>query len=336
MGQEILLKKLSDLEPGEFADCFVLLSQKDRASTRDGKPYFRLQFRDAARTVAVMVWHDTAWFTDCEQHWKPGQFYKVRAKYCETQFGPQLELDKIRDIADADADDGFSPFDFFPASRFDIPQMYKELVQIAQEQITDVPLRTLTLDVLREHADLIQRIPAATRNHHTYTGGYLEHVLSVTKTCVYFAQKYADYYRQMHPPLSKSLVVAGAILHDIGKTLELDYQPQITGYSPQGRLIGHVLLGRDIIREHARAVPDLDAEMMLRLEHIIVSHQNLPEWGSPIAPHSPEALLVHFADEIDAKFNMMAVALEASADEEPFTSRENPLRRAIFRGWNPT
>ena len=96
----------------------------------------------------------------------------------------------------------------------------------------------------------------------------------------------------MRPPLDKSLVVAGAVLHDIGKLIELDAQPQGAAYSARGKLIGHILLGRDMVRDKASEIDGLDSEQLLRLEHIIISHQNLPEWGSPIAPHTPEALLV--------------------------------------------
>ena len=157
-------------------------------------------------------------------------------------------------------------------------------------------------------------------------------MLSVTRTCVFLADKYHDYYPHQQPPLSKSLVIAGAILHDIGKTLELDHKPQGADYTPQGRLIGHILLGRDLVRDKARELGGLDAETLLRLEHIIVAHQNLPEWGSPVAPHTPEALIVHFADDLDAKYNMMARALSAEgASEGQFTSRDNPLRRMVFR-----
>ncbi|MEX1230531.1 MAG: HD domain-containing protein [Planctomycetaceae bacterium] len=335
MAQDIPLIKLGDIEEGELADCFALLTQKESGRTRESKPYFRLQFRDARRTAAVMIWHDTVWFPECEQNWKTGQFFKLRARYGETQYGPQLELANIRAVEETDAADGFSPLDFFPASRFDISQMFAELVGIAQEQISDPPLRTLVVDLLNDHAELIQRLPAATRNHHTFTGGYLEHVLSVTRTAAYLADKYGEYYRLMQPPLSKSLVVAGAILHDVGKVQELDCQPQQTTYSAPGKLIGHIILGRDLVREKARTIDEFDPEILLRLEHIIVAHQNLPEWGSPIAPHTPEALLVHYADEIDAKFHMMATALEVPPDDELFTGRDNPLRRAIFRGWNP-
>ncbi len=324
---------LSDLVAGEQGDCFVLLATKERAQTRDGKPYYRVAFRDAKRTATSMIWSDTGWFPDCESKWAVGEFYKLRCSYSESQYGPQIEIDRIRAVDTADRQQGFDPDEFYDHSRFDKEEMFAELLQIATEQISEVPLRQLVTGLLQAHADLIKRMSAASRNHHSYVGGYVEHVLSVTRTAVYLADKYGAYYPELQPPLSKSLVVAGAILHDIGKTIELDHQPSGADYTAPGRLIGHILLGRDMIREQARDIPDLNPESLLRLEHIIVSHHNLPEWGSPIPPLTPEALLVSMADDIDAKFNMMAKPLATPPQPgEQFTSRDNPLRRQLFRG----
>jgi 3'-5' exoribonuclease len=327
--------RLADLQPGQQADCFVLLAAIDRGSTRDGKPYFRATFRDNRRTATAMIWHDGAFFADCTQSWKPGNFYKVRGKYLENQYGPQIELDKVREVTAGDERDGFDEAEFVDCSRFDPEQMYAELTGLVETHVEDPALRRLVLALLVEHAEGIKTFPAARRNHHAYRAGYLEHVLSVTRTALFLADKYREYYYEMQPPLSKSLVVAGAVLHDIGKLLELDAQPQGATYTAQGQLIGHILLGRDMVREKAAELGGLDAETLLRLEHIIVSHQNLPEWGSPIAPHTPEALLVHYADEIDAKFHMLATALENEpVGEEMFTPRDNALRRPVFRGLN--
>lgn len=327
--------RLCDLEPGASGDFFVLLATRERSKTRDGKPYYRVVLRDSGRSATCMIWSDTAWFADCESKWQVGQFYKVRGRFSENQFGPQVELDRIRPIESSDADQGFDPNEFFTRSRFDASEMFAELKQIAEDHISDQPLLQLVLGLLDDHANDIRRIMAASRNHHAFTGGFLEHVLSVTRTAVFLADKYRAYYVDMRPALSKSLVVAGAILHDIGKLQELKYQPQGSDYTAEGRLIGHILLGRDIVRDKAREIPEFDPEILLRLEHIIVAHQNLPEWGSPIAPHTPEALLVHYADDIDAKFHMMAAQLELEPeDDEEFTNRSNPLRRNIFRGLN--
>ncbi|HUG20648.1 MAG TPA: HD domain-containing protein, partial [Planctomycetaceae bacterium] len=253
--------------------------------------------------------------------------------YIENKYGSQIEPDQIRPVNADDAKEGFDPGEFFETSRYNPQQMFEALIKLAEEQISDVPLRKLVTGILEANYETLLILPAASKNHHAFRGGYLEHVLSVTNTAVYLADKYRKEYPSLEPPLSKCLVVAGAILHDVGKLRELTPGPAGATYSPSGKLIGHILLGRDIVRDAAREIEDLDPEMLLRLEHIIVSHQNLPEWGSPIAPHTPEALLIHYADDIDAKFQMMAAALrEKPLEGDVFTSRNNPLRRSIFRG----
>ncbi|MCA9114702.1 MAG: HD domain-containing protein [Planctomycetaceae bacterium] len=324
---------LSDFGPGDTGECFVLLASRDQATTRDGKPYYRVNLRDAGRTVTVMVWNDSPWFSECEASWKPGQHFRIRGTYRETRYGPQFELDAIREAIPEDREDGFDPTAFFSASRFDTDRMAAELHHIASTEITDSAVRQLVLLILEQFDSQIRTMPAASRNHHAYRGGFLEHVLCVTKNALYLADRYCEHYPHLQPPLSKSLVLAGAILHDIGKMQELSFQPHGPDYTPAGRLVGHILLGRDIVRDAARQIEGFDPETLLRLEHIVISHQNLPEWGSPIAPHTPEALLVHYADDIDAKFHIMAAVLEAPpADDEQFSSQHNPLRRRLFRG----
>lgn len=325
---------LHEWAPNDTGDCFVMLEKKAVGSTRDGKPYYRVTFRDKLRSVQSMIWQDAPLFSDCEDHWTEGAFYKIRGRYYENQYGPQFELEKLRTVNESDKAEGFDEADFVPASRFDREGMFGELRQIAETEITDSGLSQLVESFLNEFSEEIQNYPAASRNHHAFVGGYLEHVLSVTKNAVFFAGKYSQMYPEMAPPLNTSLVVAGAILHDIGKLQELMPKPQGAIYTPSGQLIGHILLGRDMVRERAREIPALDSETLLRLEHIIVSHQNLPEWGSPVAPHTPEALLVHYADDTDAKYQMMVQALtQSAASQEPFTSRDNPMRRSIFRGF---
>jgi 3'-5' exoribonuclease len=324
--------RLSDLQPDDMGVCFVLLESRERRRTRDDKPYYRCSFRDAGRATSAMIWENTSYFADCDEHWQVGEFYKVRCRYTEGKFGPQIDLDTVRPVCDEDREDGFAPVDFSARTRFNIDEMYDELLELAETQIDDSAIRELITLILNTHETEVRTFPAATRFHHAFTGGFLEHVLSVTKTALFLAEKYSDYYQRMQPPLSKSLVIAGAILHDIGKFRELIFHPHGAEYSAEGKLVGHILLGRDMLREFAAQVPELEPETLLRLDHIIVSHQNLPEWGSPIAPHTPEALLVHYADDIDAKFHMMATALEEQTDDdEEFTSRHNPLRRPIFR-----
>lgn len=329
--QKIMLVALAEMENGQEGDFFALLTAKEELKTREGKPYFKVSFRDDRRVVTFPIWNDAAWADECRKQWSPGTFYKLRAVYRETNYGPQLEIRKIREVIDADAADGFDPTMFQPRSRFDPVAMFNELRQIAVDRIDDASLRDLVTTILDTHRDALLTLAAATRNHHNFVGGYLEHVLSVTRTCVAMADKYDDYYPDLRPRLNKGLAIAGGILHDIGKLREIDWQPEGPAYTPSGTLIGHILQGRDIVRE-AAAGHALDAELMLRLEHIIVSHQRLPEWGSPKPPMTPEALIVHYADDLDAKYHMMYVTLRDDTNPGQFTSKQNQLYQAVFRG----
>ena len=336
--RRVTVRPLGDLKDGETANFFALLAEKEQRTTKAGKPFFKLTVRDPARTAAVMIWGDGAHFVDCRENWKRGEFYKLRGKYVEHEtYGAQVELDKIRPVTDADADDGFDPQAFFDASRFDPDRMFQALLSLVDEHVGDVALRGLVRTLLEANEPELKRWPAATRYHHAYIGGFLEHVLSVTRTAAHLAQKYAEMYPRMNPALSTDLVVAGAVLHDIGKLRELDGDPAGARYTPAGNLLGHILLGRDMVREAAAGFPGLAPETLLRLEHAVVSHHGTREFGSPTEPQTPEALLVHHADEIDAKFRMVAATLEGDAESpadggDPFTGRDNPLRRGFFRG----
>ena len=130
-----------------------------------------------------------------------GAFYKVRAVYRETNYGPQLDLRKIREVCDDDAADGFDPTLAPAAIAIRSAAMFDELLAIVRERITDTALQALVEKILGDNRDALLRIPAARHNHHAFVAGWLEHTLSVTRTVVYLADKYADYYRDMQPPL---------------------------------------------------------------------------------------------------------------------------------------
>lgn len=322
---------LSDIVPGQEADMFVLMTAKEQLNTRDGKPYFRVGFRDGGREVAFPIWDNSPWAAECRDKWTPGTFYKVRAVYRETNYGPQLDIRKIREVCDADAADGFDPMSCQPQSRYEPQKMFAEMLAIVCERIADVPLRALVEKILCDNREALLRIPAARHNHHAFVAGWLEHTLSVTRTVTYLVDKYAEYYDAMQPPLDKSMAVAGAILHDIGKLRELEQRPDGAVYTASGALIGHLLQGRDIVREAAAACP-LPPDTLLRLEHLIIAHQRLPEWGSPKPPMTPEALLVHYADDIDAKFHMMVEVLRNDTSDGPVTSKKNVLMQQVYKG----
>lgn len=333
MSTGVPLVLFREMLPGQLSDTFAMLGAKDEARTRDDKPYFRVTFKDARRSATAMIWADNAFFEACRDTWKVGGFYKLRCRFEESSYGPQVDLDRIREAVDADREAGFDPDSFFPTSRYNREEMFAELVALVREHVDEEPVQRLLLEILEENADGIRQYAAAVRNHHAFMGGYLEHTLSVVKTAIFLADKYSAYYTDMRPPLSKSLVVAGAVLHDIGKMAELTFTPGGWEYTARGRLVGHIFIGRDMVLKKAAEISELDEETILRLEHIIISHQGIPEWGSPIPPSTPEALLVHYADDMDAKFHELAVQLEnAQPVDAEFTDYRNPLRRRIFLG----
>ena len=276
---------LADMVHGQESDLFVLLKSKDELKTRDGKTYHKVTFRDARREVSFPIWSDSPWAEACRKQWRRGYF-----------------ISSARRIATRPTDRSST---FARFARWWRPTRPKVSIRGCSSRIAIRPgndvhraagdrcrdqesgLGALVLALLDENREPLLSLPAATRNHHAYYAGYLEHVLSVTRTAVYLADKYAEYYSDMRPPLDRDLVIAGAVLHDIGKLREIAWQPEGAEYTAAGRLVGHILQGRDIVREAAARYP-LEGDLLLRLEHIIIAHQRLPEWGSPKPPMTRE------------------------------------------------
>lgn len=325
--------RLSDLAAGQSGDFFALLAERTRNARKDGKPFYICRFRDDGRTATVMVWSDGEWWDACETDWQQGQFFKIRGIYQEhPQYGAQIEVTQIRHVNDDDKAAGFDPFEFVERSRYDPEAMFQELWSIAESQIDDVPLRRLVMTILEQRKAQLKQVPATQRNFYPFAAGLLEHVLSVTHSCLHLADKYVTAYPDVQPPLNRDLVVAGAILHDIGRTIEFNDDMANVQPTVPGRLFGHLMLGRDLVRDTARELGDVNPELVQLLEHIIVTHLNLPEWGSPKLPLIPECLIVHHADDLDAKLEMYVRCL--SKDKEPgeFTGRDPVLGRQLYKG----
>jgi 3'-5' exoribonuclease len=327
------LVRLHELANGQFADFFALLSEKTRGATREGKPFFTCRFRDAKRAAALMVWVDGPWFELCERAWQVGQIYKLRGAYGESErYGPQLDIQNIRPVIDADRADGFNLGDLVEHSRRDADEMFAALVDLAGKEIADEGLRKLVLTLLERYADPLKRVPATLNKFHPFAAGLLEHTLSVTRSCLLLADKYRADYPDLQPPLNRDLIVSAAMVHDIGRVIEftsdlLSPQPTIPG-----RLFGHLFLGRDLIRDTARELGDVNPELVQLLEHLVISHLNLPEWGSPRLPLIPESLILHHADDLDAKLEMYVRCLTRDHAEGAFTDRDPVLNRQLFKG----
>jgi 3'-5' exoribonuclease len=327
------LVRLCELTPGQYAEFFALLSGRGKQTTRDGAPYYSCWFQDAKRKAAFKAWADSTWFEECEQQWSEGKFYKIRGVFEENEkYGPQIDIHKIRLVNQEDRADGFDPADFLDHSRYDPQTMLMELTALAQAQIADDGLRALVLLLLERHAEPLKRLPATLNKFYPFLGGLLEHTLSVTRSCLQLVEKYAAVYSELRPPLNRDLVVAGAILHDFGRILEFADDSFLPQPTIPGRLFGHLFLGRDLVRDAAREIPDINPELLQILEHIIITHLNLPEWGSPKLPLVPECLIIHHADDLDAKMEMYMRCLTRDQSQGPFTDRDPVLNRQLFKG----
>jgi len=329
-----VLAKLSDLRSGDYVDCFVQLAEKSRKTLADGKPFFTCKFRDARRTVgAVPIWGDSPLFEEA-QEWHVGQFFKVRATFTEHEkYGPQLDIERIRVVEEHDRADGFSELDFTERSRHDPDAMFAELEAIVTGEIADGPLRALALNLLTANATALKTLPASARHYYPFAGGWLEHTLSVARNVVWLSDRYAAAFPELNPPLNRGLVIAAAVLHEIGRVRELDALPglPIKDTIP-GELLGRSFLGYDMIRTAAASVPDLNPELLELLLHCVVAHLKMPEWGATRPPCIPEVLILHHAADLDARMEMYVRCLTRDTAEGAFTERDPILGRQLLKG----
>ena len=328
------LAKLHELKPAQAGDFFAQLAEKSRGNTRDGKPFVTCKFRDHRRTAScVPIWVDSPHF-EAAQDWQAGQFFKIRGTFSEHEkYGPQIDVEQIRPVEERDRGEGFTELDFVERSRFDPDAMLDELRELVSAEIADAPLKVLVARLLSENEAALKPLPGSLNRYHPFAGGWLEHTLSVARSCVWLADKYAAQFPEL-PVFNRDLVIAGAVLHDIGRVKELEAglpgHPAKAGVA--GELFGHLYLGYDLIRAAARDVPDLNPELLELLLHIVTTHLRLPEWGSPRLPCIPEVLIVHHADDLDAKFEMYARCLTNATGAGPFTDRDPNLGRALLKG----
>jgi len=329
----IVVSKLSDVVDGQEAVCYAALVKKTRGVTKADKPFIKCLFRDKRVAYEAPLWHDNRFFPEADS-WVEGLAYRlqVRASF-NLRFGMQLEILGIRPATDDDEAEGYDFFDLVESSRYAPQKLIDSLHKRIDKFIVDPHLKQLVLKILEDHDDLLRKMPAAQRMHHDYTGGLLEHVWSMSRVGEMLVEHYGGYYNDLNPPLDKGLVIAAIILHDIGKLQELKYHPVEARYTKEGSLVGHILMGRDLVRETARTIEGFPEETLLLLEHAILAHHGKREFGAPVLPQTFEALLVSFIDDLDAKMNVVARERLRSQTEDDFTDRVFALdNRRIYKG----
>jgi len=324
------LMHLADLIVGRSGVCFAVLIRCEQRLNKRQEPYYDCQFRAKHVTRTAKVWNNL----DCFELVKTceiGKAYRLTG-VGDSGYGSDLKLYHIEPVGPEHEAEGFSLADLLPSSEFVVKELCDDL-RATIDGFQDEHLRLLIKTILKTHRDLFTKMPAAKDFHHAYNAGLLEHVWSVTKVCEFLSDHYASYYRQLDPPLNKDLVLSAAIVHDIGKLIELVYDPFEAGYSVTGHLIGHIVLGRDLVRDAAKRIEGFPAETLLLLEHAILAHHGKREWGSPVLPQTLEALIVSFADDLDAKMNGGARARILSRTTDPFTEPIKPLEgRRLYKG----
>jgi 3'-5' exoribonuclease len=325
--------RLSDLVDGQEAVCYAALVKKTRGVTKSNQPFVKCLFRDKRVQYEAPLWHDHRFFQEADT-WTEGLAYRLqlRARH-DIRYGLQVDILGIRPAAEEDAGDGFDFSDLVESSRYDVRALNKSIDDRINKYIHEPHLRELVTTILAEHGPLFEKMPAAQNMHHSYTAGLLEHVWSMTKIAGLLVDHYASYYSDLNPPLNKDVVIAAIILHDIGKLRELKYHPVEARYTKEGCLIGHVLMGRDLVREKARAIEGFPEETLLLLEHAILAHHGKREFGAPVLPQTLEAILVSFVDDLDAKMNIVASQRMRSNTDDDFTDRVYALdNRRIYKG----
>jgi 3'-5' exoribonuclease len=311
---------IAELSDGlELIACYFVRDKK-RLETRHNKPYLKLTLGDRTGEIVGNVWDDV---DRLDGLCPPDGVVGVRGKVSLYQERLQIRVDTVQPLH-ADADDLER---LLPASRRDRTQMERELDALV-ESVGDEPLRALLRRCLGKGTELgrcFRTHPAAKRNHHGYLCGLLEHSLSVATAC----DRLAAHYAAQDVELDRDLLITGALLHDIGKVRELKALPS-SGYTTEGQLLGHIVLGIGMVAREAGAVDGLPEERLLLLQHLIASHQGRPEWDSPKVPQIREAILLHYADDLDAKLNQASALLDGVAPGE-WSAYDRGLERSLFQ-----
>lgn len=315
---------IADLKPGDKLNQFFLIKRKERRRTRTGKDYLDLSVADRTGTLAAKIWSEAV--DQLDPLFAEGQFAGLVGRVETYQDEPQLTIERIKGIQHLSPEQldlaGFNPDLLVPSSSLDLPSLWKQLLHWVEEEIHHPSLRDLTLGLLTSHEEEWIQWPAAKIYHHAYKGGLLEHTYRVVQL--------AREVVRLYPELNQDLVLAGAVLHDIGKLKELEgYLSAHNTYA--GQLVGHLILGWEMIREAAQGFPWDDPKLLTHLEHIILSHHGQLEYGSPVLPQTREALIVNVLDDLEAKLKMMTDHLEQDRGEGDFTDWHKVLKRKILK-----
>lgn len=312
-GEAGVRRLVTGLYAGQEVSETYLVSSKDLRLTKNGRPYLRLKVSDRSGSVDCMVWENA---DTIAPDFDVGDVVEIRARVTEYEGRPQLEAWSVTPVPQG----AVNPRDFLPSTRRDIDELLGFL-RFHVESVYDAHYAQLLHSIFDDpnFTEKFSLAPAAKQFHHAYLGGLLEHTVSVTTLC--------DALTQQYPRINRDLLVTAALLHDVGKVVELTYDTVID-YSDQGRFLGHVLLGVTFVHDRIRDIVGFPEDKAQHILHAIASHHGELEWGSPKRPKTLEALIIHHVDNLDAKVKGFLEIVEGSRNAE-WTDMRNLFRRPL-------
>ena len=305
------------LDEGDSIDDLFVVKSVRQSETKAGKPYLALTIMDKTGEVAGPIWDRVDHYRDICQ---PGNSIHVSGSLGSFQGSKQLKVTAARPVAEEDVDLA----SFLPTTTKNREDMAFDLQKLVLS-VEDPFIRKLLLKFFKrsKYWSLFQNAPAAKGVHHAYIGGLLEHSLSVAQLADHMAGHYLG--------VNRSLLLAGALLHDIGKITELSYARGAIDYTNSGRLKGHLVIGSEMVADAALEIKDFPVETREQIQHLILSHHGRREYGSPIVPMTVEAFLLNFLDEIDAKMNVTEqLRRKIDANTMEWTDYQRHLERYLF------
>ena len=308
---------VNELEPNKLITASFLVHSKEIRQKKSGELYLSLLLADRTGELDAKMWDNVA---EVIETFDRDDFVKVKGLVQIFHNRPQMTIHKVRRMDDSEIDFG----DYFPSSLRDPEEMWGELLGIVAG-MTNVHLKGLLNALLGDEdiARRYRRAPAAKHIHHAFLGGLLEHVLSVGAMARLAARHYAN--------VDCDLLLTGVILHDIGKIYELNYERGFS-YSNDGQLLGHINIGIRMVGDKVRGLPDFPPALRTLVEHMVLSHHGRLEFGSPKLPQFPEALLLHYLDDMDSKMESMRALIENDRQVEGcFTVYNVPLERCALK-----
>ncbi|MBF0120210.1 MAG: HD domain-containing protein [Desulfobacterales bacterium] len=310
-------KFITDIKPGDNIEDLFILSEKSLSQKKDGSYFLNVSLSDKTGTIKGVIWDNSEQIMSTVSTY---DIVMVQGNVTEYRGIFQLVIKKISICPK----DSINSSDFVPATRRNIDNMYSRLLKVTESIKTEY-FKKLLEAFWNDEAFLkkFKTAPAAKRMHHAYLGGLLEHSLSTAL----LAEKIAGHYSG----IDLDLLLTAAILHDIGKIREFEYQFTI-GYSDEGRLLSHIIIGIQMIDEKIRQVENFSDEHAILLRHMIISHHGTREYGSPEPPKTIEAVLLNYIDEIDSKVNGIREFIAQDNSNENWTSYHKVLERYFYIG----